>query len=325
MIESVTPLNELNLPYLAEGCATGNIHITRNRKKPYPLLINLLFAGTATNGVDVTEIPPVVTIPANDSVVIIPVTALADFIDEGHETLKIYIGNNCSGLFPDSLEIELRDIDMLAINPADSVRICRNSSYQLETDPGYLNYAWTNGATLSSGGIYDPLATPGAASTNYICTATTGNCIARDSVLVNWKTVSLLNKTDITCPNGTTGTITVGGTGWATGMSYAINNGIFQPGNTFTGLRAGTYWVKIKDDSGCMDSIQVNLVQSFPDITLAANATDATCSVAPDGRIEVIAYGGQRHFHLLIRRNVLSKQQCPYCFRRQLYSICKRR
>ncbi|HEY6502388.1 MAG TPA: choice-of-anchor L domain-containing protein [Chitinophagaceae bacterium] len=291
-IDSHNPLNEFNLPYLAEGCVSGAIHVTRSQKKSYAQTLNLLFAGTAVNGVDVATIPATATIPANDSVVIIPITAIADLVPEGHETLKIYISNSCATLFSDSIVIELRDIDLLNITPADSIRICRNSSVQLGAADGYINYSWTNAATLSANGISDPVATPNSAGTYYTCTATIGNCTARDSVLVQWKTISIQNKTDILCKNGTTGAITVDGTGWTDAVSYAINNGAFQAGNTFTGLPVGTYWVKMKDDSGCSDSIQVDLVQSFPDISISANPVAATCSITPDGSIEVIASGG---------------------------------
>jgi gliding motility-associated-like protein len=291
-IEGHNPLNEFNLPYLAEGCVPGSIHVVRNRKKPYPQILTLTYAGTAINGVDVTLLPPTATILANDSVVIIPITAIADLIPEGNEKLKIYIGNNCASIYSDSIEIEIRDIDLLAITPADSMRICRNASVQLDAPPGYLTYTWTNGGTLSINNINNPVATPTGASTNYICTATIGNCTARDSVLLNWKTVSLVSKTDILCKNGTNGAISINGTGWGTGINYAINNGAFQAGNTFPGLTAGTYWLKIKDDSGCTDSIQVTLVQSFPDIAITANPVAATCSITPDGTISVAAAGG---------------------------------
>jgi gliding motility-associated-like protein len=291
-IDGHNPLNEFGLPYLAEGCVPGGIHITRSHKKPYAQPLNLLIGGTATNGVDVSPIPLTATIPANDSVVIIPITAIPDFITEGHETLKIYISNSCANAFSDSIEIEIRDIDLLTIAPPDSIRICRNSSVALVAVTGYLNYTWTNAATLTANDVNDPVATPNSAITNYICTATIGNCTASDSVIIKWKTISLLSKTDILCKDGTTGVITVGGTGWKAPVSYALNNGSFQTGNSFTGLPVGVYWVKIKDASGCIDSIQVPLVQSYPDITITANPTPATCSVTPDGVIQVIASGG---------------------------------
>lgn len=295
-IDSHNPINDINLPYLAEGCTPGAIHVYRNQKKPFPQILNLVFAGTATNGVDVQTIPSTVTIPAGDSVVILPINTIADFVNEGHEKLKIYVGSNCTTIFSDSIEIELRDIDLLAITPPDNIAICRTSALPLETVPGYLNYEWTNAATLSSATIRNPIATPTSDSTNYICTATIGDCIAQDSILVKWKTISLVSKTDIPCKDGTNGSITVSGRNWEGVPQFQLNNGAFQNSATFNGLQAGTYWVKMKDASGCIDSIQVELVQQFPDVDFTADVTAATCSVTPDGKIEVTPSGGSGTF-----------------------------
>jgi gliding motility-associated-like protein len=286
-----TPINEINLPYLAEGCVSGAIHVIRNQKKPFAQTLNLSYAGTATNGLDVTLLPPTITIPANDSVAILPINAIADLVPEGIETLKIYIGNSCASIFSDSIVIELRDIDMLTINPADSVLICRNNPVQLDAVTGYLNYTWSNGTTLSNSQIYNPVATPVTALTNYICTATIGNCIARDSVLIKWKTISVAGKTDVPCFNGSNGTISLTGTGW-TDPVYAINNGTYQAGNSFSNLPVGTYWLKMKDASGCVDSIPVTLIQSFPDLAVSALVSQASCSGLPDGTVQMAATGG---------------------------------
>ncbi len=284
-IDNHIQLNEFNKPYLAEGCSSGSIHVTRNRKKSYSQTFNLQFSGTAINGVDVMAIPSSVTIPANDSVVAIPITAIADFVPENNEKLKIYILNSCSSFFSDSIEIELRDIDMLAVAPDDSIHICRNGLIQLQAQNGYADYSWTNSFTLSDAGIANPVAVPISSNTNYVCTATSGNCTARDSVLVKWKTIELLNKTDVQCHNGASGSINVAGKGWKGVTGFALNNGTYQSSGTFPGLPAGNYYVKVKDASGCVDSIQVELLQLFPDLTIATSITAATCSLAPDGKI----------------------------------------
>jgi len=293
--DSHTPINEFNLPYLAEGCIGGNIHVVRNRKKPFAQTMNLTYAGTATNGVDVSLLPSTITIPANDSVAILPISAIADLIPEANESLKIYVGNSCASFFNDSIVVEIRDVDILSITPPDSIIVCRNNSIQLEAITGYLNYTWTNGTTLSDDHISNPLATPVTSSTNYVCTATIGNCIARDSVLIKWRAISLAGKTDVPCKNGTNGSITVTGTNW-TDPVFAIGNGAYQTANSFTGLPAGSYWIKMKDASGCADSIQVMLVQSFPDIIVSATPGAATCSVTPDGSIQVSALGGNGNY-----------------------------
>src|SRR5688572_21847606 len=76
--------------YLAEGCVNGSFEVTRPRKESLPLVVNLSYGGTATNGVDVAALPSSVIIPANDSVVTVPVNTLADLLPEGIETLTIY-------------------------------------------------------------------------------------------------------------------------------------------------------------------------------------------------------------------------------------------
>lgn len=297
-IDNQNPLNDFNLPYLAEGCTPGAINIHRDAKKPYPQSVTLSFGGTAINGVDVQTIPTTVTIPAGDSVVTVPIVTIADMIPEGHEVLKIFvaIGNTCSGIQSDSILVELRDVDMLAINPPDSTKLCRNGSIMLEAVTGYTDYTWTNGASLSSSTIHNPIASPASGSTNYICTATIGDCIARDSVLVTLKTMELVDKGNVQCNSGLNGYITVSGTGWEGNVTYAVNNEPFQASNTISGLGAGTYWVKMKDESGCIDSIQVELIQENSDVTLTYTTTPSTCSITPDGRIEVTPAGGSGNF-----------------------------
>jgi hypothetical protein len=40
-IEGNTPINDFNLPYFAEGCVSGSIHILRSQKKPTRRLLVL--------------------------------------------------------------------------------------------------------------------------------------------------------------------------------------------------------------------------------------------------------------------------------------------
>jgi gliding motility-associated-like protein len=88
----------------------------------------------------------------------------------------------------------------------------------------------------------------------------------------------------------------VSGTNWEGTPQFAVNDGGFQNSATFTGLAAGTYWVKVKDASDCIDSLRVDLIQQFPDVDFTTMVTSATCSIAPDGRIEVSPIGGNGAF-----------------------------
>jgi gliding motility-associated-like protein len=296
-IDGQTPLNQNSLPYLAEGCqTTASIHITRPAKKPLPQTVSLTFGGTAINGVDIVQIPSTATIPANDSVVVVPVVAIADGLTEGTETFKIYISNVTCGasFFLDSIEIEIRDIDMLPIIPPDSANICKNGSIQLLAAAGYTNYSWT-GPGLDNPNIANPNATPPSNGILYICTATTATCTARDSVKLKWKAITTVNTVNVNCQNGTTGQITVSGINWQPPVTYAINNQPFQSNNVFTNLAAGTYTVKMMDGY-CIDSTTAIIGQAFPNLTINTTVTDAGCSTTPGGQITINAGGGNNSY-----------------------------
>ena len=100
------------VPYIVEGCTSGSIQISRIRKQTYPQTVNLIFAGSAQNGTDVQALPVTVTIPANDSIINVPIYPIPDNIIEGNELLKIYItyGGCAAGTYyTDSISINVKD------------------------------------------------------------------------------------------------------------------------------------------------------------------------------------------------------------------------
>ncbi len=284
--------------YLVEGCATGSFKIKRPEAQPSPLNVTLSYGGSFTNGVDVQPLPLFVTIPANQTEVTIDVLPIIDNMPEGIETIKIYAIAGCaSGLPTDSAMIQLRDYDILGITP-DTTFLCKHDGVQLTASGGYSVYTWDANSTLSSTGIRNPVATPTGSETMYYCTATEGTCNARDSAFVKWKELELVSATGINCKNDATGTITVdGGYEWIDGPMYSINNGPYQASGAFTGLPAGMYRVKIKDNPGCIDSLDVAVAQLFPDLLISGiPITAATCSGDPDGTATVTMTGGKNPY-----------------------------
>lgn len=282
------------ISYLVEGCATGSLNIKRMTKGPFPLVINLTYGGTVVNGVDVQPLPSSIVIPANEDSVLLNIFPIMDLVPEGIETLKIYTLAGCAaGLPTDSTLIQLRDYDILGINP-DTSYICRNSTLQLQASGGYTTYTWDAHPALSSTIVANPVVSLASGSGMFVCTASVGTCQAKDSAFVRIKDLELLSKTDVNCRNGTTGVVRVGaGPEWPRPLAFSIDGGVtYQPDSTFSNLPAGSHTIRIRDASGCIDSIIVPLIQVFPDLIQSNSTTDASCTGNPDGTITVTASGG---------------------------------
>lgn len=283
-----------NISYLVEGCATGAIKFKRQLATASSQTIGLAYSGTAINGTDVQLLPSSITIPPNETEVLLNIFPIMDLVPEGIEMLKIYTLAPCAtGITPiDSAEIQIRDYDILGLTP-DTATVCRNSPVQLLATSGYTTYTWAPNSTLSSLSVPNPVAMPTASHTTYYCTATVGTCNARDSVYLRLKDVELLGKTDLVCQNGTSGQIRVSpGAEWPHPLLFSINNGPTQTDSTFSNLSAGDYTIRVLDASGCLDSIRVTLTQPATTISATITPTAATCSGTADGQLLITPAGG---------------------------------
>lgn len=280
--------------YLVEGCATGAFVVRRSRKDPAPLSVSLTYAGTAMNGLDVQTLPSIVTIPANDSFIVVNVLPIIDALPEGIELLKIYALAGClAGIPSDSTTIQIRDYDILNLIP-DTAAICRNSSIQLIASTGYSIYQWDPNPTLSNTAIRNPVASPVNGNTTYTCTATEGTCQAKDSVFIKLKDLEFLSKLDVNCRAASTGNIKVaGGWEWNQPVEFSIDGSVWQADSNFNNLPVGVYWVKIRDGV-CIDSIRVTINQAFPDLVINnVGVTDVSCTGGgSDGVLNVNVSGG---------------------------------
>ena len=295
-----TQVDPQNNYYLVEGCSAGSFKIKRPNVETSPLDVSLSYAGTAINGVDMQLLPTRVTIPANQSEVIVNVIPIIDNILEGIELIKIYAlaGGGCSANTPtDSTIIQIRDYDTLGIVP-DTAFICKNTAVQLTAYNGYTFYQWDANSTLSSLTIRNPVATPVNEFTTYYCTSSEGTCNGRDSAFVQWKKLDLISKTEINCKDATTGEIQVeGGPEWTAPVEYSFNNGPWQAGNIFSNLAVGLYKVKIRDATGCIDSLDIPISQLYPDFIVSnALVQAASCSGNADGTVTVNVAGGKNPY-----------------------------
>lgn len=301
-LNNLTQVDRVGNSYLVEGCSAGAFEIKRPNLAPTPLTVNLSYGGTAINGIDLQLMPTSVTIPANDTVVIVNIIPTVDGTPEGIESLIIYALAGCAATPSDSTTIQIRDYDTLGINPPDTSFICKGAPIQLIASSGYTTYVWDANPTLSNTLIPNPVATPVADLTSYYCTATVGTCNARDSIMLRWKRLYPFSTLGVNCKNASTGEIKVSsGEGWISPIEFSINNGPYQSDSTFSNLPAGIHRIKIKDATGCIDSLDVTVVQLFPDLLISNAATTAAgCSGTADGTVTITASGGNAPYEYSI-------------------------
>ncbi len=101
-----------------EGCGDATIYFVRQSNDlSQPLTIDFNLAGTATNGVDYSNIATQVVIPANDTATSITINPLADGIPEGIETITFSVTNTvCTTSSTSTVTIYLNDVNPLVVD-----------------------------------------------------------------------------------------------------------------------------------------------------------------------------------------------------------------
>jgi hypothetical protein len=147
-------------------------------------------------------------------------------------------------------------------------------------------------------GAYQPIGSfTGLAAGTYTVTAKdANNCTKSTSVTVEdngGPAITMFNWTNISCYNGSDGTISLAATGGSGALSYSINNGVsYQSSGTFTNLGAGTYYIIVKDAAQCT-AIRTVILNQPTQLSLVARTFPVSCNGGNDGQIEVTsAIGG---------------------------------
>ena len=146
-----------------------------------------------------------------------------------------------------------------------------------------LSYAWSDGSTGESLDI-------STAGTYLVTVTDCAGLTAEDEITVTSTAINgVLTATNVTCQNGTDGTIMTTINEGQAPFSYLWNNGTTT--ENLTAVAAGIYTVTITDANGCAYTDNIEITQP-EQIVAIASITDLNCTGDQSGAIDLTVSGG---------------------------------
>lgn len=162
--------------------------------------------------------------------------------------------------------------------------------------PGYV-YSWYLDATYSTFYATGTSLTNVPPGTYYPEVVDANGCSHYDAAItISEPSQLVLNQdfvTNVNCAGGSNGQIQVLAFGGIPPYEFSNNGGgTYQTSGLFTGLSAGTYSMFVRDNTGCLNSINVDVTQPAPLTVGSWNVTNVDCSGAGNGQIEATGVAG---------------------------------
>ena len=295
-----------NPDWMAEGCVTTTVTLTRQSNLNQNLTIPVQLSGTATNGLDYSGIPGSINFPPGQTTVSFNIQSLTDALVEGLETLTLTfpITDPCGNVTPLVLDLWIQDNQPMQVTltsssitcPGDPVTI--NSQISGGVQP--YTYQWSTGQNTGSITFV-----PATSQTVWLAVSDACTGIpAYDTILVTVPILSpmtILTSPDITeiCPYipATLGVQVSGGSGqytylWTTNnvLSSTTDSLLVNPGSS------SMYLITATDNCGntIQDSVSYTILS--PPLVLQTNGPFQICpgdSVA----LLVTASGGYGNYY----------------------------
>ncbi|MFN5373505.1 MAG: choice-of-anchor L domain-containing protein [Flavobacteriia bacterium] len=276
-----------NPDWMAEGCVSTNVTLTRQANLTQSLTIPVQLSGTATSGIDYNGVPASVTFQPGQTTVSFTIQSLTDALLEGLETLTLTfpITDPCGNVTPLVLDLWIQDNQPMQVTlsstppscPGDPVTI--NSQISGGVQP--YTYLWSTGQTTGSMTF-----TPSSTTTVWleVTDACTG-IPAYDTLVVNvpvFAPLAVVVSPDITeiCPYvpATIGVQASGGSGqyaylWSVNslLSGTTDSLFVNPGSSTT------YLITVSDN--CGNSVQDSVIYTIlsPPLVLQMNGPFEIC------------------------------------------------
>lgn len=184
--------------------------------------------------------------------------------------------------------------------------------------PAYM-YSSSGGAPFQASNILNNL----AANTYSVVVKDIGGCLSNPTSVTINNSVSIVpsfTKNDATCA-ANDGSIIINNVAGGTGpYTYSINNGVtYQASTSFTNLTVATYFLVVKDFSGCLSS-PISIGVSKPAVcggvgcgafTVSAINTRPTCSNQNNGTISFFVSGGTPNYIVTLAKLVAGVPTSP--------------
>ena len=276
-----------NPDWMAEGCVSTNVTLTRQANLTQSLTIPVQLSGTATSGIDYNGVPASVMFQPGQTMVSFTIQSLTDALLEGLETLTLTfpITDPCGNVTPLVLDLWIQDNQPMQVTLSSSPPSCPGDlvtiNSQISGGVQPYTYLWSTGQTTGSMTF-----TPSSTTTVWleVTDACTG-IPAYDTLVVNvpvFAPLAVVVSPDITeiCPYvpATIGVQASGGSGqyaylWSVNslLSGTTDSILVNPGSSTT------YLITVSDN--CGNSVQDSVIYTIlsPPLVLQMNGPFEIC------------------------------------------------
>ncbi|MBL4703468.1 MAG: PKD domain-containing protein, partial [Flavobacteriales bacterium] len=229
------------------------------------------------------------------------VTETVTYAAAGTYTAYLVADGACSGQAIDSVIVTITSGATVVSTGTDPTCAGGDGTITISATGGSGSYEYSidGGSTFQPSSSFSSLT---ANTYNIVVNDLTSGCTSTDSYTLNPTAGSLTIttvETDESCAGGD-GTITISVTGGSGSFEYSTNGGsTFQPGNTFSGLTAGSYNVVVNDLSNSCGGSTTSTVGLTGLLSVSGSGVDPSCA-GGDGTITVSASGGSGSYEYSI-------------------------